>query len=30
MQREDSLIPYSATELTGARILALAAHPDDD
>jgi len=30
MQREDSLIPYSATELTGARILALAAHPDDE
>ncbi len=30
MQREDSVIPYSATELTGARILALAAHPDDE
>jgi len=30
MQREDSLIPYSATDLTGARILALAAHPDDE
>ncbi len=30
MQREDSLIPYSAAELTGARILALAAHPDDE
>ncbi len=30
MQREDSLIPYAATELTGARILALAAHPDDE
>ncbi len=30
MQREESLIPYSATELTGARILALAAHPDDE
>jgi len=30
MQREDSLIPYNATDLTGARILALAAHPDDE
>ena len=30
MQREDALIPYAATELTGARILALAAHPDDE
>jgi LmbE family N-acetylglucosaminyl deacetylase/glycosyltransferase involved in cell wall biosynthesis len=30
MPREDSLIPYQATELTGARILALAAHPDDE
>ncbi len=30
MQREDSLIPYAPTELTGARILALAAHPDDE
>src|SRR5262245_41854321 len=30
MPREDSLIPYHATELTGARILALAAHPDDE
>ncbi len=30
MQREDALIPYTATELTGARILALAAHPDDE
>jgi len=30
MQREDSLIPYAPSELTGARILALAAHPDDE
>lgn len=30
MQREDALIPYAATELTGARILVLAAHPDDE
>src|SRR5512147_1711512 len=30
MQREDALIPYQATELTGARILVLAAHPDDE
>jgi LmbE family N-acetylglucosaminyl deacetylase/glycosyltransferase involved in cell wall biosynthesis len=30
MQREDDLIPYAATELTGARILVLAAHPDDE
>ena len=30
MQREDSLIPYQATDLTGARILVLAAHPDDE
>lgn len=30
MVREDSLIPYQAAELTGARILALAAHPDDE
>ncbi|MFY9551094.1 MAG: PIG-L family deacetylase, partial [Thermoanaerobaculia bacterium] len=30
MPREDSLIPYQATELTGARILVLAAHPDDE
>ncbi len=27
---EASLIPYRATELSGARILALAAHPDDE
>jgi LmbE family N-acetylglucosaminyl deacetylase/glycosyltransferase involved in cell wall biosynthesis len=27
---ERSLIPYEATDLTGARILALAAHPDDE
>jgi LmbE family N-acetylglucosaminyl deacetylase/glycosyltransferase involved in cell wall biosynthesis len=30
MPREDFLIPYQATELTGARILVLAAHPDDE
>ena len=30
MPREDALIPYQATELTGARILVLAAHPDDE
>ncbi len=30
MPREDSLIPFEATELTGARILVLAAHPDDE
>lgn len=30
MPQEDSLIPFEATELTGARILALAAHPDDE
>jgi LmbE family N-acetylglucosaminyl deacetylase/glycosyltransferase involved in cell wall biosynthesis len=30
MPREDSLIPYQSTELTGARILVLAAHPDDE
>lgn len=30
MQREDSLIPFQPTELTGARILVLAAHPDDE
>ena len=30
MQREDALIPYAASELTGARILVLAAHPDDE
>ena len=30
MQREPSLIPFEATDLTGARILALAAHPDDE
>src|SRR5580765_591727 len=27
---EASLIPYSASELAGARILVLAAHPDDE
>ena len=27
---EESLIPYEATELTGERILVLAAHPDDE
>ena len=27
---EESLIPYSASELTGGRILVLAAHPDDE
>lgn len=27
---EESLIPYRATELTGARILVLGAHPDDE
>src|SRR5262245_59229476 len=27
---EASLIPYSASELAGARILILAAHPDDE
>ena len=30
MPREDSLIPYQSTQLTGARILVLAAHPDDE
>ncbi len=30
MPREDSLIPFEATELTAARILVLAAHPDDE
>jgi LmbE family N-acetylglucosaminyl deacetylase/glycosyltransferase involved in cell wall biosynthesis len=30
MHREDALIPYAASELTGARILVLAAHPDDE
>src|SRR5262249_34263196 len=30
MQREEALIPYAATDLTGARILVLAAHPDDE
>ncbi|MEP6993344.1 MAG: PIG-L family deacetylase [Acidobacteriota bacterium] len=30
MPREQSLIPFEATELTGARILVLAAHPDDE
>src|SRR5215475_9245013 len=30
MQREDALIPYAASDLTGARILVLAAHPDDE
>lgn len=29
-QREDALVPYAASELTGARILVLAAHPDDE
>jgi len=29
-QREDALIPYAASELTGARLLVLAAHPDDE
>ncbi len=28
--KEDSLVPYQASELTGARILVLAAHPDDE
>ena len=28
--REDSLIPYQATELAGERVLVLAAHPDDE
>jgi len=30
MPREESLIPYAPTDLTGARILVLAAHPDDE
>ena len=30
MPREPSLIPFEATDLTGARILVLAAHPDDE
>ena len=30
MLREDSLIPYTATGLSGRRILAFAAHPDDE
>ncbi len=30
MPSEDSLIPYQPTELTAARILVLAAHPDDE
>jgi LmbE family N-acetylglucosaminyl deacetylase len=30
MQRDPSLIPFEATDLTGARILVLAAHPDDE
>jgi LmbE family N-acetylglucosaminyl deacetylase/glycosyltransferase involved in cell wall biosynthesis len=30
IQREDALIPYAASDLTGARILVLAAHPDDE
>ena len=30
MPREESLIPYQSSELTGARILVLAAHPDDE
>lgn len=28
--KEESLIPYQATDLTGARLLILAAHPDDE
>src|SRR5215467_3399517 len=27
---EESLIPYQASELAGERVLALAAHPDDE
>ena len=27
---EESLIPYQATELAGARVLVLGAHPDDE
>ena len=30
MPRDSSPIPFEATELTGARILVLAAHPDDE
>ena len=30
MPREETLIPYQSSELTGARILVLAAHPDDE
>src|SRR2546425_12046603 len=30
MPHEDSLIPFLPSELTGARILVLAAHPDDE
>ena len=30
MPREESLIPYQSSELTGTRILVLAAHPDDE
>ncbi len=30
MPFEETLIPYQSTELTGARILVLAAHPDDE
>lgn len=30
MPREESLIPYQSTDLNGARILVLAAHPDDE
>src|SRR5262245_28295760 len=30
MPHEESLIPYQSSELTGARILVLAAHPDDE
>jgi LmbE family N-acetylglucosaminyl deacetylase/glycosyltransferase involved in cell wall biosynthesis len=30
MPSEESLIPYQSSELTGARILVLAAHPDDE
>ena len=30
MSRDPSPIPFEATDLTGARILVLAAHPDDE
>ena len=30
MQRDQSLIPFEATDLTAGRILVLAAHPDDE